>query len=292
VFLFGYPTPDPCTPSSEPIQPTKLPGHGNIISAGYFGSFPDWAQDGSFLAFRRLSQDVPMFWNFVRDTAEKIGITEELLASYFVGRWKSGVPLMRAPTKDNSEMAEDPLKALSNNNFFHATQKNVTLLAHSGRPDPYEVGAADPLGNICPFAAHMRKVNPRDNHDVDPGFHRIIRRGAPYGRFIADRYKDDGVPRGLLFMSYQSSLLHGTVFIQKNWANPQDAPKPGGHDFIIGQPNEPRVFCLNVPKNGTQHQVKIQTDLRWVKTTGGGFYFVPPIKFFDSESPLFADTSR
>jgi hypothetical protein len=37
----------------------------------FFGTFPKWAEDGSFLVFRRLKQEVSLFWNFIKDEAAK-----------------------------------------------------------------------------------------------------------------------------------------------------------------------------------------------------------------------------
>ena len=52
---------------------------------------PSWAQDGSFLAFRYLSQLVPEFDAFKGATAQALGLDEELLGARLTGRWKSGM---------------------------------------------------------------------------------------------------------------------------------------------------------------------------------------------------------
>ena len=53
-------------------------------------SRPDWAKDGSFLAFRYLSQLVPEFDAFKKATAPKLGLDDETLGARLMGRWKSG----------------------------------------------------------------------------------------------------------------------------------------------------------------------------------------------------------
>lgn len=51
---------------------------------------PIWALDGSFLAFRYLSQLVPEFQSFV-DQNNPSGAPEDFLGSRLFGRWKSGL---------------------------------------------------------------------------------------------------------------------------------------------------------------------------------------------------------
>jgi len=243
---------------------------------------PDWVKGGSLLAYRRLKQDVAQFWNFIEKEASNtanfpLGITEDKLASLLVGRWPGGAPLMRSLT-DDLELGAAPE---SNNNFFYMKAATPTPLRNNGdRPDKYEVAPSDREGIRCPFASHIRKTEPRD-HGFPP--HPIIRRGSPYGPAIADDHKDDGVDRGLLFLSYQNSITQGTQFHQQTWANNPDFPVRGaGHDFLIGQPKEAREFLLRgvpTPDGGTK-EVRLRTAEKWVTPTGGGHLFVPPILFF------------
>lgn len=50
---------------------------------------PSWALDGSFLAFRYLSQLVPEFDAFKKRKATH-EVSEELFGARLMGRWKSG----------------------------------------------------------------------------------------------------------------------------------------------------------------------------------------------------------
>lgn len=59
-----------------------------------------WTNDGSFMVFRRLSQDFEGFWKFMNDNCQKFGLTAEGLAAKFVGRWTSGAPLAKFPNSD------------------------------------------------------------------------------------------------------------------------------------------------------------------------------------------------
>lgn len=53
---------------------------------------PSWARNGSFMAFRYLSQLVPEFDKFLKKNADPMSPEggSEFLGARFVGRWKSG----------------------------------------------------------------------------------------------------------------------------------------------------------------------------------------------------------
>lgn len=75
----------------------------------------------------------------------------------------------------------------------------------------------------CPYAAHVRKTNPRS--DITPGttaVRRIIRRGIAFGPEVTDEEKaakkssdDEKLERGLLFACYQSNIANGFQFLQQ-----------------------------------------------------------------------------
>lgn len=60
------------------------------------------------------------------------GITPELLAAKFVGRWPSGAPLMRTPNADNEALGKDDFA----NNHFNFVNKTapVALVPIPGCP--------------------------------------------------------------------------------------------------------------------------------------------------------------
>lgn len=108
-----------------------------------------------------------------------------------------GAPVDVTPLKDDPALAADTVKV---NDFSY-----------------------DPLSQErCPFAAHTRKTNPRADLVVNgvagAGVHRIIRRGIPFGPEVSHEEaasKQTKHQRGLLFVSYQSSIADGFQFIQK-----------------------------------------------------------------------------
>ena len=78
----------------------------------------------------------------------------------------------------------------------------------------------------CPFAAHVRKTNPRDDLEVPPPpippiaieKRRIMRRGVQFGPEVTREEAHTGKTlhgRGLLFACYQTSIVNGFQFLQQ-----------------------------------------------------------------------------
>ena len=278
-FVLGYKL-QRADDSIQPQKPLKLS--------------PSWTKNGSFLVCRRLLQDVPAFWNFMEQTAAKLSqqpgfanITAELLATKFVGRWPSGAPLMRAPLADNPNLAKDHL---ANNHFLYgADTQKLPLIPIADYPgDGFPQAVQSTFGSVCPFAAHIRKVNPRDmGTDVggasDTLTRHLIRRGIPFGTPLLDPLQPTAdelaVERGLLFISYQTSIENQFEFLTQDWSNLEVNPPPGGgHDAIVGQNqeqgNRTRKFEL-MGTDGSRETIEIPID--WVIPTGGGYFFSPSI---------------
>src|SRR5260221_647329 len=157
-FVFGYPFGDKST--GAPVTPPPLN--------------PPWLKNGSLLVFRRLRHDVAGFNQFLRATAAQLtqapdfaGMTADRLGALIVGRWPSGAPIMRAPTADNPVLGQCPL---ANNDFLYAVDTPPPELKPQQPPASlsFPTASEDADGFICPHAAHIRKVNPRDQ-DSDKG---------------------------------------------------------------------------------------------------------------------------
>jgi Dyp-type peroxidase family len=277
VLLLGHPatSPDPLVPG--------LPSQ----------AVPEWSRNGSFLVFRRLRQDVGLFWRTMRDEAERLHglpgyetMTDDLLASRIVGRWPSGAPVNRVPAADDPRLGGDP----EANNNFRFDSDAVPLPLASGNQDQFPQSKADPAGITCPWAAHIRKVNTRDSGSDMGGrdstyARRLLRVGVPFGKPLENRYatkKDDPQrgQRGLLFLSIQASIEEQFEFLSSRWMNDPARPKtPGGHDLFVGQnpaDGAERLRRCVLFGSGMQ-QATVATDAQWIVPTGGGYFFVPSL---------------
>jgi len=113
--LFGYPGQDLVWPGVLILgHPATSPDP--LIPGTPSPAVPDWTRNGSFLVFRRLRQDVGLFWRTMRQEAERLaalpgfeGMTDEDLAARLVGRWQSGAPLNRVPQGDDPKLGKDKL---------------------------------------------------------------------------------------------------------------------------------------------------------------------------------------
>jgi Dyp-type peroxidase family len=282
-FIFGYEGQDRNNVTAA--GPDSLRPDGKLVA-------PEWAKNGSYLVFRRLRQDVGAFHKFLLDQSSKQGVAPEALGARLVGRWPSGAPLVRTPTKDKPRLGQNADK---NNDFEY------------GPGDGGEKGSADqhgpdvprdPDGLRCPFSAHIRKAYPRDEtvaagdpnpyerlgetlDESDTQTHRLLRRGIPYGPSSESTPEvpvQDAVDRGLLFMAYMTSISEQFEFISEHCLSDRNFKAPStGVDPILGQENDGAAErIINSVMPGQKKPVKIKLG-NWVTTTGGGYFFTPSI---------------
>ncbi len=254
-FVLGYPGQDPKNPDrAGPVAALPAP----------------WAKNGSYMVFRRLEQRVPEFRRFVAARAAQLGIYPELLAARMVGRWRSGAPLELAPLEDNPSLGANDRR---NNDFDYA---------------------GDPFQRACPYAAHIRKANPRDDlpgGQAETLTHRIIRAGIAFGPEVAPGETCTMHSRGLMFVCYQASIEHQFEFIQRGYADNPDfvggKRRPGdggpvvpGFDPIIGQAPDggARVMDEPIPNypSGNRRSL-LDMPEQFVILTASGYFFIPSI---------------
>ena len=165
-FVFGYPT------ESE----EKSAAHDELLKK------VPWLDNGSFLVYRKLVQDVDGFNTFLTERGEN-QYSEDAAAAKLVGRHRSGARIQH----DMPIGGNDP----------------------EPRPDDDDFGYQDDLGGkVVPCAAHIRRANPRDLLD-NPGQRRLLRRSFFFGDIKTEE-------RGLSFICYQSSIADQFEWVMKN----------------------------------------------------------------------------
>ena len=248
-FVFGYVGQNP---DAETFDDSK----GDVASAG-----PSWADDGSFLVFRRLRQDVFKFHQFLNQTAAALNTNPRKVSAKLIGRWSSGAPTIRTPEQDTPNLGNDDC---ANNDFeFNKGDDPTNVIRREDdcednfpnlpKNDAFEP-SKDATGIRCPFIAHTRKSYPRndktpggidtktneitvDRSEVTTQTHRLLRRGIPFGPISPStpdnpQQDPDFVDRGLHFLAYQTSIQRQFEFVTQNWVNNKDFSEPAakGHD--------------------------------------------------------------
>ncbi len=218
---------------------------------------PELGNNGSFAAFRVMSQDVEGFNRFLADQARRTGLGEELLAAKVCGRWRNGDPLILRPTSGSPEVPED------DRNMFD-----------------YESADASPHGDReglrCPRGAHIRRAFPRSQRVIDDfdGFQRrIVRRGMPYGPKF-DPANPTGEPRGLVGHFICASLTDQYEYIMRRWIN--DGLFTGGR---LGRTQDPMTGA-NDPANSRfvvpgEPDVTLTGFTQFVTTRWCAYLFLP-----------------
>lgn len=240
---------------------TPEPGSGGQAFSPPAISHLDWMQNGSFLVFRLLQQDVPGFMAQIHSMLPSDGsLNADTLGARMVGRWKSGTPIALSPNNDNNLTGDDEI-----NNFDFAD---------------------DDGGFNCPRFSHIRKVYPRQQDFASNRIRRVLRRGIPYGLPFnpsGGRGQDAASERGLVFVAYMSSIEEKFEFLMQNWVNnsgfsqPQNSigPEPGT-DPIIGDLSLP---CI-MPRHGNAN---LELDFNTFVSTSGH-------RFVDTRGTLYAFT--
>ena len=228
-FILGYPD------ENGPV--TVLPHPHELI------------RNGSYMAYRRLEEHVAVFREYLSEHADTPE-GEDLLAAKFMGRWRSGAPLVLAPEHDDPELGSDPMR---NNDFNYKEM--------------------DPIGYACPLGAHARRLNPRDTaHNMNR--RRMIRRGATYGPELPVGAPDDGVDRGIAAFIICADLVRQFEFAQNVWINDKAFHELGNeHDPICG--TQDGTLDFTVPKRPIR---KVHKGLpAFTRLRGGAYFFLPGI---------------
>lgn len=252
----------------------------------------DLGRNGTYLVLRQLEQDVRGFWQFMHRTSGGDADAAEALAAAMVGRRRDGTPL--AATRSASIPGIDDTPAQARLNRF-----------------TYDEDAA---GTRCPYGAHVRRANPR-NADfpsrprsllrkllvmlgfATPGFrddlvssvrfHRILRRGRPYGGALDPQAAlgpapADEAPRGLFFVCLNANIARQFEFVQNAWmASSTFSGLTGESDPLLGN-RQPLAngtpTCAFTRQRDGELRDRVEGLPRFVTVRGGAYFFLPGLR--------------
>lgn len=251
----------------------------------------DLGRNGTYLVMRQLEQDVRGFWQFMHAQSGGDAAEAGQLANAFVGRTRSGDPLVATQGESIPGIEKEPEQA-GRNQF---TYEN------------------DPAGVRCPFGAHVRRANPRSTdypgrpsglrkiltmlgfgprgfHDdliSSARFHRILRRGREYGpELLPEDALTPGPPdeprRGLHFICLNANIARQFEFIQNAWmANTKFAALTNESDPLVGTraalPGCPVTSDFHLPRDGRVRR-RISGLPQFVTMRGGAYFFLPSLR--------------
>lgn len=230
-------------------------------------------RNGSFSAFRVLSQDCAGFEAFLTRAATEIldtpfgqallaehgqaeaaaasadrglAFLREVVAAQMCGRWRNGNPYDAPPDANIGARFND---------FDYPAQSR------------------------CPVGSHVRRTNPRNGpvvQRISLRTRRITRRGMVYGPDFDPAHPDDQ-ERGLLGNFICASLGAQFEAIMCDWLNLglQHPDITGSNDPLIGA-NTPETSWFDLRlADGRTHRLRHLP--RFVKTRGGAYTFLPTL---------------
>ncbi len=265
-FLLGYPD-----------EAQEIPGAAMPLA---------FSRNGTFMAYRKLHENVFAFRSFIEKTAVAFGgvfgipnpqDAQDTLMAKISGRWQNGVPVSLAPdiASLNAFMQRVPPPT--------SASTVAQRLAWERAIADFTYGA-DRSGSKCPVTAHMRRVNTRDSLAPTPGDgsvlnnrRRILRRGLPYGA-APEGLTDDHGNHGIVMLAICSSLFRQFEFVQQQWIN-------YGLDFNAGNDTCPLVgnhggnakFVIPAEESSGHAPFIVEGLPQFVETRGGDYFFIPSV---------------
>jgi len=275
-FLLGYSN-EYGKYSERPLLLIGEDASAGLLLAEEDPQFRDLGRNGSYLVLRQLEQDVEGFWRFINRKVPNPtdGVK---LAEAMVGRRMSGEPLVASAAGDDL------------NQFTFDS---------------------DVDGVRCPFGAHIRRANPR-NADYPYGtntwwqkllrlagfhrtsfrddlvsstrFHRILRRGRPYGNLASPSQSAPAAgsnERGIYFIAINANISRQFEFVQNAWVmgtkfngvNDESDPLVGNRQSLGGCPAGP--FSIPQPEGITR---RVEGLEHFITVRGGAYFFLPSIR--------------
>lgn len=280
----------------QPGSPDRVLGRGKLNSNGGWeplatGEFllghPDEAREyphapmpillarnGSFMACRKLHENVGSFHRFLDEASAGFPGGKALLAAKFSGRWAdNGAPVVSAPDDASKKAWDKRFNAASK------AERDRMLSDFSYKDDLY--------GAKCPISGHIRRINPRGSLEFGktgaydtPGAldnrRRILRRGLAYGE-VRDKSRDDG-NHGIIFMAVSASIERQFEFLQQQWINYGNDFKEGNDkEVLLGNHHKdcPSKVVIQADPDSNDAPYFVNNIPRLVETRGGEYFFIP-----------------
>jgi deferrochelatase/peroxidase EfeB len=260
--------PSPQTPSTQSLNNFLIGYNPNpaLTWPAPRGSGPEaaFAKNGFYHAFRVLFQDTVGFQNFLTAQETNVPATvtadkKEWLKAKMNGRWSEGSPIVLAPTANNPALETETVFDFSN----------------------------DVPGSLCPYGAHTRITNPRNDNQVfapKQPIIRLLRRGVPYGDPNPINQSDDGVDRGLVGIFLCGSLLDQFETMY-GWLNQgsllfSTPPYSVGQDPLVAnyQYRPPsNKFVIPMDSNTANNVVLTMPASSFVSTRGTAYLLMPSL---------------
>jgi deferrochelatase/peroxidase EfeB len=248
----------------------------------------DFSRNGTFMAYRKLHQNVATFRKFLSDTAVQFGAVfgidnpkdaQETLMAKLAGRWSDGVPLAAAKNADEWRKFNDQYPVVPPADKVRYAAREQALIDFKYKDDPG--------GFKCPVTSHLRRVNTRDalaptgaEGSVLNNRRRILRRGLPYGDSSVG--VPDSAEHGIVMLVVCASLFRQYEFVQQQWLNygldansgNDTCPLVGNHASGDGHGPKAKFVIPSDPQTGRPPFV-VEGLPQFVETRGGEYFFVP-----------------
>lgn len=229
--------------------------------------------DGCFGAFRLLYQDAGAFMDFINqvgDTGTGEQIDPALVAAKMCGRWFDGTPLEVSPDGPDPSLSTADLS-----NFAY-----ITPTEHQKNPP-----SSPDTGQRCPYAAHTRRANPRDDKSVRQSLpnaeaNRVRRFATAFGKPYTGTEESRGDYRGLVGFFMGADLFNQFEFLMSQWigaagfSSNDNTPNHGGVDPLFGppEPSDSNFYYLDGEDTQT-----IGGLAQFVRTDGSLYVLLPSI---------------
>jgi deferrochelatase/peroxidase EfeB len=232
-------------------------------------------RNGAFAVLRRMQQHEKRFEDFLERNAQALleapskdlptdpAMLKLYLKAKLCGRWPNGVRIKPEVFTQPPEVDENP---------------------------EFEFKDGDEDAKGCPFGAHIRRGNPRDDHVLPLRRRPLFRRGVPY---VYEHKNADGTvveERGLLGVFFCASIEDQFEHVLSEWVEkmPMGPPSRGdAKDPILGH-HDGSDTVFHIPGSGAGIRLKGFNEP--FVTTRGTLYALFPSRRALQEIAAFVDS--